>query len=108
MTTMTNNPMFSLVLAVVASATMLSFTAVPAEAKSVKVEVSSYDLNTPAGRATVERRVHTAARSACSAGGVDFKSFTERKSYTDCVDAAVANARLQMAQFASKTQLASR
>ena len=55
-TTMTN-PISSLVLALVASATMLGFAAAPAEAASAQVEVSKYELGTPAGRKAAEARV---------------------------------------------------
>lgn len=108
MTTKTNNPMMSLVLAVAASAAMLSFVATPAEAKSVPVQVSSHELATPAGRSHVEGRVQSAAKQACAVDSVDWRSAAERRAYDTCVKAAVADAVAQIALISSRAQLASR
>lgn len=108
MTTMTKNSMKSLVLAVVTSAAILGFVAMPAQAASVKVDVSGYDLNSMEGRQSVETRVQSAAEQACSAGGVDTRNLVGRSIYKQCVTDAVATARVQVAQIAGRTQLASR
>lgn len=111
MTTMTFSPIRNLVLAVVASASVLAFAAAPAEAAGVRearIEVGRYDLGRADGRMAVEGRVLVAARTLCAQGGVNMRNLREAASYKQCVADAVRDARLQMAAFGSGTQLASR
>ena len=106
-TTMTN-PISSLVLALVASATMLGFAAAPAEAASAQVEVSKYELGTPAGRKAAEARVAAVADAVCAKGGVDWRNLGEVSAHKRCVTDAVADARTQISALSTRTQLASR
>lgn len=109
MTTLTFNPFRNLVLAVVASASVLAFAAVPAEAAEVRtasIEIGRYELSRVEGRMAVEGRVMAKAQQLCAEGGVDWKNLTERADYKLCVANAVRDARTQMAAIASRTQLA--
>lgn len=106
MTTMTNNSMMNLVLAVVASATMLSFTAVPAKASSVAVTVTKADFATAEGRAAVDARVLRAAKQACFSG--DYRNLAVRAAENQCIAEAVSDARAKVAEVAFSSQLASR
>jgi UrcA family protein len=111
MTTTTFNAIRNLVLAVVASGSVLAFAAAPAEAAEVRearIEVGRYELTRVEGRTAVEGRVIVVARQLCAEGGVDVKNLMETAGYKLCVANAVRDARLQMAAIASKTQLASR
>lgn len=109
MTTTTFNPFRNMVLALVASASVLGFAAVPAEAAEVRtasIEVGRYDLTRAEGRLAVEGRVIAKARQLCAEGGVDWKNLTENAAYKLCVANAVRDARTQMAAINSRTQLA--
>lgn len=114
MTTMTTNPIMSLVLAVVASASVLGFAAGPAEAAtpgtevSARVPVGQFELSTFDGRKAATARVVAAAERICAEGGVDGKNVTEVAAFKLCVADAVVDARRQMAAIESRTQLASR
>jgi UrcA family protein len=101
----------NMALALVATASVLSFTAVPAEAGEVRearIAVSAQELSRPEGREAVEGRIHAAARQVCAAGGVDWRNMQERVDYKLCFATAVRDGRAQMAAIASRTQLASR
>jgi UrcA family protein len=105
MTTMTFNPFRNVVLAVVASATVLAFAAAPAEAADVRtasIEVGRYELTRAEGRSAVEGRVMAKALQLCAEGGVDWKNLTETAAYKLCVANAVRDARVQMAAIASR------
>ncbi len=109
MTTMTFNPLRNMVLAVVASAVVVGFAAVPAEASEVRsasIKVGQYDLNRAEGRMAVQVLVLNAARELCAQGGVDQKDLSETASYKLCVATALRDARIQMAEIAGRTQLA--
>lgn len=109
MTTTTFSPFRNMMLAVVASASILGFAAVPAEAgevRSASIEVGRYELSRAEGRAAVEGRVIATAQQLCAEGGVDWKNLTERADYKLCVANAVRDARMQMAAINSRTQMA--
>jgi UrcA family protein len=103
--TTTQNSMTSLVLAVLASGSILAFAAAPAEAASVDVAVSGYSLTSAQGRAAVDARVTAAAEKACDAGADirDVAAWTAEKA---CVEKAIADARAQVAALGSKTRMA--
>lgn len=105
MTTITQTSMTSLVLAVLASGSILAFAAAPAEAASVDVAVSGYSLTSAAGRAAVDARVAAAAEKACSSGA-DIRDVAAWKAEKACVDAAIADARAKVAALGSKTRMA--
>lgn len=108
MTTTTFNPFRNVMLAVLASATVLGFAAAPAEASEVRtatIEVSRYDLTRAEGRAAVEGRVITVAKQICGESGVD-RNPTETAARKLCVANAVRDARVQMAAINARTQLA--
>lgn len=105
MTTLTQNSMTSLVLAVLASGSILSFAAAPAEAASVKVAVSGFSLASAEGRAAVDARVNAAAERACDAGA-DIRDVAARQAEKACVAAAVADARAKVAAISTRTQMA--
>ncbi len=103
------NPFRNLVLAVVASTTVLGFAAAPAEAAEVRaasIAVDRLELSRADGRLSVERRVVAAAQQLCGDGGVDWKNINEAAAYKLCVANAVRDARLQMAAIANRSQLA--
>lgn len=109
MTTTTFSPFRNMVLAILASASVLGFAAVPAEAAEVRtasIEVGRYELTRIEGRHAVEGRVLAKAQQLCAEGGVDWKNLTETAGYKLCVATAVRDARTQMAAIASRTQLA--
>ncbi len=109
MTTTTFSSIRNLVLAIVASASVLSFAAAPAEASEVRearIEVGRYELGRVEGRQAVEGRVYAAAQRLCAEGGVDVKNLMETAGYKLCVANAVRDGRMQMAAIASRTQLA--
>lgn len=109
MTGMTFSPFRNMVLAVVASASVLAFAAVPAEAAEVRtasIEVGRFELSRVEGRTAVEGRVLAKAGQLCAEGGVDWKNLTERAAFKLCVATALRDARQQMAAIASRTQLA--
>jgi UrcA family protein len=108
MTKTKTNPISSLALALVASAAMLGFAASPAEARSVRVEVSKYELGTPAGRKAAEARVAAVADAVCARGGVDWRNLGEASAHKRCVADAMANARIQISALSARTQMASR
>jgi UrcA family protein len=114
MTSIPQNPIMSLVLAVVASASVLAFAAGPAEAAtpgtevSARVSVGQFELSTFEGRQAATARVVAAAERICAEGGVDSKNITEVAAYKLCVADAVVDARQQMAAIQTRTQLASR
>lgn len=105
MTTQGMKPVSAMLLALVASATMLGFAAAPVQAGIVVVKVSAGELASVNGRASVDARIERAARKACKS---DSRELTAAPSYGECVDKALADARIRVAQIANKTQLASR
>jgi UrcA family protein len=109
MTTTTFSTFRNLMLAMMASATVLGFAAAPAEAgeiREARIAVGQSELSRAEGRQAVESRVLVAARRICAAGGVDVKNLSEVASYNLCVANAVRDGRLQMAAIASRTQMA--
>ncbi len=92
--------------AIAASAIVLGFAAVPAEAADVAVRISAHELAAPAGRAAVESRIDRAAKMVC--GGADRRDLGARADEKACIAKAVADARLQVAALQSRTQMASR
>ena len=98
----------SFALALLASATMLSFAAAPAEAASETVAFQTAELATKGGRAAVEARVEAAAERVCAVGGVDWRNLTETQGYKACVSTTVANARSEVAQSVASSMVASR
>jgi UrcA family protein len=110
MTMVMQNSLKSLVLAVVASATVLGFAAAPAEAGEVseaRIQVSRAELAGVEGRKAVQARVYAAAKRVCADGGVNWRIPSETAAYNLCVANAVRDARLQIAAIATKTQTAS-
>lgn len=108
MTTQTFSPFRNMVLAVVASAAVLGFAAVPAEASEVRtasIEVGQYDLTRSEGRAAVQVLVLNKARELCALGGVDQKDLSETASQKLCVANALRDARIQMIEIAGRTQV---
>jgi len=107
MTTITTSPFFNAALALVASASMLTFAAAPAEASSVPVKVYTFELASADGRAAVDARLERAARQAC---GLDRgrDSLTTRARAKDCVAEALVDARTQVAEVKGRSQMASK
>lgn len=107
MTTITDSPIFSAALAVVASAAMLTFAVAPAEAASVVVKISTQDLTTAEGRAAVDARLERAAKRAC--GFSHGREALATKALAQaCVAKALADARTQMAGVKARTQMVSK
>lgn len=105
MTTTMENSLKSLVLAVLASGSILAFAAAPAEAAGVKVAVSGYSLATAQGRAAVDAKVEAAAEKACSTGA-DIRDVAAWSAEKACVEKAIADARAEVAALSSKTRMA--
>ena len=111
MTTTFTNRISSLALALAASATMLGFAAVPADAApapTARVDVAMYDLSRPAGVVAAEKRVAQTAAQVCSVGGVNLMNRREVASRDACVADAMADARAQLQAIALRSQLAAR
>lgn len=111
MTTTFTTRLSSLALALAASATMLGFAAVPADAapaRTALVDVAKYDLSGPAGLAAAEKRLVRAAAQVCSAGGSNRVTLREASEGDACIAAAMADARAQLQTIAAKTQIAAR
>jgi UrcA family protein len=105
--TFSGNNVTSFFLALAASGAILAFAAAPAEATSVPVSVSAFELSTPAGRAAVDARIEAAAEKACRSGdeGTDLAS---RQAFRVCVAKAAAEADADVAALGSRARLAAR
>lgn len=93
-------------LAVIASASMLSFLAAPAKAASTEVAYASAELASKGGRAAIDARIEAAAERVCAAGGLDRLSLVEMQGYKACVKGTVANASAQLAATRAATMMA--
>lgn len=109
MTTTVFSAIRNLVLAAVASGSVLAFAAAPAgatEIREARIAVGQSELTRAEGWAAVEGRVAVAARRLCAKGGVDAKNLAETAAYKLCVANAVRDARLQMAAIGNRMQMA--
>lgn len=81
--------------------------AAPAFANSVTVSYSDLDLTSPAGQATLEHRIDTAARQACG-GSPDGNDLTSTSRFYACVDAAKTGAEKSVTSAQTAVNLAAR
>jgi UrcA family protein len=91
MTTLSQNPLVTFAAAIAVSALNLSFLAAPAEAGSVRVDVSAYTVATPEGRAAVATKVERAAHQVCG-NPATYRDFARNRAVTECVADATAQA----------------
>lgn len=97
--------LFSGLFAVAASALILGFAAGPAHAASISVPVSTHELATAEGRATVDARIARAAKSVCDTGARDVRSVQFARV---CVAETIEASSAKLAALKSASQLASR
>ena len=103
---MTNQTFTSAVLALVASGTMLAFSAGPAQAASVEVRASQSQLVSASGRSAIDARLVKAAERVCRADeALPLSDYAARKA---CATATLAGARTKVAQVSSAMQMAAR
>lgn len=107
MTNAFNTQIKSLVLAFVASGTMLMVAAAPAKAASQEVVVKVSELSTSTGRADVQRRLERTARQVCSTD-TDGRTTSAYRTQKACEAEALGKAQVQVAAMASKTLLAAK
>jgi len=107
MTTLSTSTLFNAMLALVASAIMLALAAAPAEAASVQVKISPYEMATTQGRAVLDARLDRAARQACGLErGRDLLVAKARA--RECAAEALAGARIQVAELRNRSLMASK
>jgi len=96
---------FSGLLAIAASAIVLGFAAAPAEAATIRV--AAYDLSTEKGRASLDARIHRAAKQVCGVnnGALDMSA---RRFADRCVEETIADTRAKVAAFRASVQTAAR
>ncbi len=103
---MFNNTFTSVVLALIASGTMLAMSAGPAYAASLEVRAPVSKLATASGRQAIDARVVRAANRVCATDvALPLGDYYAHKA---CVSSAIAKARTQIALRAGSVQLASR
>lgn len=96
----------SAVLALIASGTILAFSAGPAQAASVEVRAPQTQLATVGGRSAIDARLMKAAERVCRADEAQpLSDYAARKA---CAAATLANARAHVAQVSSAMQMAAR
>ena len=88
--------------AILAAALAATAFAVPAAADTVAVKYSDLDLSTPAGQASLERRINNAAKSICGADSTIVGSRIPTDDARQCMESAKSRVHAQVAEAISR------